>query len=89
MTTRQKIEELLYNRGIFESQAKSIMDYAIPKIDSEMRQSGESLITWDRPSDEYPDALYAALFIAYINQRVVEWAKENLPKAWWIPMFEK
>lgn len=34
MTTREKFEGFLCQRGIFESQAKAIMDYAIPLIDA-------------------------------------------------------
>lgn len=87
MTTRERIEDLLCQRGIFERQAKAIMDYAIPLIDLDMAESGMSKITWNRPSEEYPTVFYAALMLTQINKRVVEWADQNLPMAWWKPMF--
>lgn len=88
MTTREKFEDTLCQRGIFESQAKAIMDYAIPLIDAEMAKSGVSdRITWNLPAEGYPDALYGALIITHLNKRVVEWAEKNLPMAWWKPMF--
>lgn len=88
MTTRQKFEEMLYNKGIFESQAQKIMDYAIPLIDAEMSSQNTSRITWDLPADGYPDALYAILFLTHLKARVLEWAEQNMPLAWWKPMFQ-
>lgn len=87
MTVRQKIEAKLCKMGIFESKATQIMDYAIPLIDAEMAAEKTSGITWNRPADEYPDALYAALFITHINRHVLAWAEANMPLAWWKPMF--
>jgi len=87
MTTREKFEDILCQRGIFESQAKAIMDYTIPLIDSEMQADGQSKITWNRPAEGYPTSLYAVLMLTQINKRVVEWADQNLPLAWWRPMF--
>lgn len=93
LTTRQRFEEILYNRGIFEGPAKQIMDYAIPLIDAEMAASeGKEgapgyKITWDRPASEYPDAMYAALMITHIPKHVYQWGLDNQPQAFWLPMF--
>lgn len=88
MTTRQKIEALLHEKGLFESQATKVMNYAIPLIDEEMQKEGASKITWDRPCTEYPNALYAVLFMSHIKKHVLAWANENMPQAWWRPQFE-
>ena len=86
-TTRQKIESRLCDLGLFESQATKILDYAIPLIDSEMKQQEINLITWDRPAVEYPDFLHALLFDIYLKKHVYQWAEENMPQAWWKPIF--
>lgn len=87
MTTRQKIESVLSEMGIFESTASQIMDYAIPLIDAEMAADKTGRITWDLPADGYPPELYAALFVTHINRHVLSWAESNMPLAWWQPMF--
>ena len=52
MTVREKFEEMLYMRGIWEDESNAIMDYAIPLIDSEMQAGGIiSKITWNRPAE--------------------------------------
>lgn len=73
--------------GIFENTAVQIMDYAIPLIDAEMEGDKITKITWNRPADEYPDALYAVLFLTHINKHVLAWAETNMPMAFWKPMF--
>lgn len=73
--------------GIFENTATQIMDYAIPLIDAEMEAENTTKITWNRPADEYPTALYGVLFLTHINKQVLAWAENNMPMAWWKPMF--
>lgn len=88
MTVREKFEEMLYMRGIWDDESNAIMDYAIPLIDSEMQAGGIiSKITWNRPAEEYPESLYGLLMLTHLNKRVVEWADKNAPLAWWKPMF--
>jgi len=93
-TVRGWFEEWLYNQGIFETQAKQIMEYVIPKVDEQMQaQATEGStgykITWDRPSSEYPVAFYGVLIMTHkIKQHVFDWAEENMPLAWWKPMFD-
>lgn len=87
MTTRQKIEAQLFQMGIFENTATQIMDYAIPLIDAEMEAENTTKITWNRPADEYPTALYSVLFVTHINKHVLAWTEINMPIAWWKPMF--
>ncbi len=86
MTTRQKIESQLYEMGIFESDASKIMDYAIPLVDAEMTEMNMPAITWNLPANGYPDMLYQILFTS-IGRHVLAWAEDNMPMAWWKPMF--
>lgn len=83
MTTRQKFEEILVSNGMFESQAQKVMDTAIPIIDTKH----DYKMTWDRPSNQYPDSLYAALYMT-IKPIALQWINDNIPKAWFKPMFD-
>ena len=87
MTTRQKFEQMLYDMGIFESTAEQIMDFAIAQIDSQKTDSYPYKITWDRPASEYPQEVYNVVFEIKIKPQVFAWAEENMPLAWWKPMF--
>jgi len=87
MTTREKFEQIIFNHGVFESQAKAMMDFAIPKIDAKMDAQEVQKLTWHLDADGYPNALYATVFMIYIKPLVVEWIDENLPLAWYRPLF--
>lgn len=87
MTVRQKVEAQLFQMGIFENTAAQIMDYAIPLIDAQMKEQKTSLIAWDSDAENYPQVMYAALFVTHINRHVLALAENNMPMAWWKPMF--
>lgn len=78
---------MLYDMGIFETQAKEIMDFAIEEIDLLRTQEYPYQITWDRPASEYPEAFYNVVFAVKIKPQVFAWAEQNMPMAWWKPMF--
>lgn len=77
---------MLAERGVFYDNIE-IMNSIIPLIDAEMAKKGESRITWDRPSHEYPNALYAVLFLTHIKRHVRVWAETNAPEAFWLHAF--
>lgn len=83
MNTRQRFEEILTEMGVFEEQASAIMDKAIPIVNEQLPNYR---ITWDRPSEEYPDAFYSVVFIT-VKRAALEWIDENIPQAWFRPMF--
>ncbi len=83
MTTREKFEKMLTNNGMFESQAKKVMDLAIPVVDG----FDNYKMTWERPANEYPDPLYAVIYMM-IEPIALKWIEDNCPKAWFKPMFE-
>lgn len=82
-TTQKKLEEMLFQRGIFEKQAHEIMEYAKPKLDGIIDNYN---ISWNRPADEYPESIYGTLFM-FLRPIVAEWAEKNMLEAWWVPMF--
>lgn len=83
MTTREKLESMLIERGMSVQQANEVMDLAKPKID-EVADNYE--ISYDRPASEYPDIIYNTLFL-FIKPIALKWIEENKPLAWFKPMF--
>lgn len=69
MTTREKLESNLVNMGLFPAQATAIIDIAIPKLQEAVPGYR---ITWNRPFNEYPEAMYAVWQLA-INKVALEW----------------
>jgi hypothetical protein len=83
LTTQGKFEKMLCEYGLSEKQASEIMEFVKPKIDS----IDDYRMTWHRPASEYPDAIYAVVFML-MKPMVVEWAEKNIPGAWWIGLFK-
>lgn len=84
MTTREKLESNLVNKGLMPFQAKEIMNLAIPRLDEVVP---EYKTTWNRPFDEYPAAMYAVWQIE-VNKVALEWIEMHCPNAWFKPMFQ-
>lgn len=84
MTTVEQLENMLINRGMFESQAKEVMKIAISELN---KLTEDYKITFDRPANEYPEAIYTILFLA-IKPIALKWIEENIPQAWFKPMFQ-
>ena len=84
MTTRQKFEAILFEMGLFESQATEIMELAMPRFSDLLP---EYRITWDRPSDEYPDAFYNVGFSVVVKKSALDWIDANMPQAWFRALF--
>jgi hypothetical protein len=83
MTTREKLEKMLYNMGLFETQASAIIDEAIPELE---KLAGDYKITFNRPANEYPDMLFNIWFIT-VKEVAKNWIEKNIPNAWFKPMF--
>lgn len=83
LTTREKLEYMLTQRGMYESQASKVMDMAIPELN---KLSDDYKITFDRPADEYPAVIYDLLFIS-IKPIALNWIDKNIPQAWFREMF--
>ena len=85
MTTEEKFTKMLTDNGMFDSQAASVMEQFKEKA---KELGGDYNITWERPASEYPDPLYAVLK-PLLFKCAVEWINENVPLAWFKPMFER
>ncbi len=84
MTTREKLEQMLYNMGMFENQAKQVIDEAIPELE---KMAGDYKITFERPASEYPEMLFNIWFIT-VKKVAKIWIEKNIPMAWFKPMFD-
>jgi len=79
---------MLFDRGIFENQAKEIMDFAIPKLNEQAEKMEIAhKFDWNGRADGYPDILYFAIFNMNLKPLVVEWIDANIPEAWFRSMF--
>ncbi len=82
MTVRKKFETILTSRGMWPEQARETMDIAIPVIDGK----DDYKITWNRPSNEYPNELYAVLFLT-IRPIALQYIDDNMLDAFFRDMF--
>ena len=83
MTTQEKFTKMLTDRGMFDSQAGSVMEMFKTEV-AEIAAGYK--MTWDRPASEYPDPLYAAMKPT-LFKCAIEWIDKNLPMAWFRDMF--
>lgn len=84
MTTKEKLIQMCVERGMFEDDAKQVVEMAMPEID---KADTSHKTTWNSPSDGYPDVAYAVMFM-YVSEKALEWIDKNKPKAWFRGMFE-
>lgn len=83
LTTRQRFEKMLIERGMFYDQAHAVMDKAVPVINE---QCGDYEVAWDRPSTEHPDAVYNVMFLK-VKTIALEYIEQVCPNAWFKVMF--
>ena len=83
MTVREKLESMLVANGMFESQAKEVMELAIPRLNE---LAGDYVITFDSPSEDYPSMLYNVWYIS-VKPIALKWIDDNKPLAWYREMF--
>jgi hypothetical protein len=86
MTIREKLELMLVKNGMFESQAKEVMDIAISELIKSVDVTYYE-INFNRNSNEYPEVLYSVLYMS-IKPIALKWIEDNKPMAWFKPMFE-
>jgi hypothetical protein len=83
MTTREKLITMVMRLGMFESQAIEVVDLAIPELDKIVP---EYQMTWNLPSEGYPDILYNLMMVT-VKPIGLKWLEENKPEAWCKLMF--
>lgn len=90
MTTRNYLETYLEQRGMSFHQAVLCTDFCIDKLNAQIEiddNFNDYKITWNRPSDEYPNVLLRTLTFM-MNPNVLEWIEENIPNAWFKRVFD-
>jgi len=83
MTVKEKLINMLVEYGMFEEQAKEVIELAIPKLNE---LADDYVITYDAPDDQYPTGVYTVWFIS-IKKIALQWIDENKPEAWYREMF--
>lgn len=87
-SVRHKLEKMLFSMGLFENQAKAIIDEALPVLDKNMTELADGYkITWNSPAEDYPDMLYS-LMMLQIKPIALAWIEKNIPTAWFKQMFQ-
>ena len=82
MTIREWARRSCVARGMFEDQAKAVIDMAVAD-----KCNAAMVGRWDEPTDAYPEAILAILVMS-INRNAITYIEANYPKAWFKPMFE-
>lgn len=67
---------------MFDSQVEQVM----PFVKEAIKQTDNSF-SWNSDADGYPKMMYAALWLS-IKPVVAKWIKDNMPKAWYLPMYD-
>jgi hypothetical protein len=83
MTVREKLESMLVANGMFENQAKEVIELSIPKL-NELADGYK--ITFESASNQYPDMIYNLWYMT-IKPIALKWIDDNKPKAWFRKMF--
>lgn len=83
-TVREKLESMLVANGMFESQAKEVMEIAIPELN---KLADDYTITFDSPSNQYPSSSLYTIWYISIKPIALKWIDENKPMAWYREMF--
>lgn len=99
MTTQRKLLSLIMLRGMSKEQATAVLELALPvlnktateingmeEIEGKMVPINPYIITWESPSYDYPQVMYAAWF-EVIKPIGLEWINKNKPQAWFRDMF--
>lgn len=71
----------LVQRGMFDNQAKSVMD----KV---MANNPHMEGRWSEKTTGYPENLTNIIWLS-VEQEALEFIKENCPQAWFRPMFDR
>ena len=80
-TFEQRMEKELFDRGLFEDEAKQILALA---------KSDETLKAMDRWGDDvegYPPQMLGVIWVG-VRRIALKWIVENKPLAWYRPLFE-
>lgn len=82
MTVRGFIEKHICDRGLFEKDAKVVMDAVIAKPEMKEMEG-----RWNDIQDAHPKVLYATLLIS-VYREVIAWMDRERPNHFARPMFQ-
>lgn len=81
MTFKESMIKTLVNMGMFESQANKVLE-----IFMNHESSKEMEGRWNDDISSYPPVIQNAIWVG-VKHFAYEWIKDNVPKAWYLPMF--
>lgn len=73
-----------YNR---RKRKKLCLGEFAPRVVVEIPVENPYRFTWDAPAKDYPDAIYRVLYVKHVKPIAYKWINDNLPMAWYKPMF--
>ena len=79
-TFRQWAHAYLVSRGMFDKQADAVLESLALAPDPMQGR-------WNDCIDDYPDVVLNAVSLS-LDAHAVKWIEENLPNAWFKPMFQ-
>lgn len=82
-TVRQKLQKMLFERGLFEDQAATIV-----KATEADLVARKILVKFDDPEDSYPPPMVATLWMS-VEREAGKWLDANMPNHWARAMFPK
>ena len=81
MTIKEYLSKALEDRGMFPHQAVEVVAGV---VEATTEMAGR----WDDDTEGYPPQMLAVLWYS-VDRAALKWIDENLPKAWFRPMFVK
>ncbi len=82
-TVREKMEEMLYQNGLFEDQAKEIMDIAVESDSFESMKEN-----WNKDASGYPPIIINICWVG-VKGVALKWIDNNVPEAWFRDVFSQ
>lgn len=81
-TIEQKILEMIEERGMMADEARTVLAH-IKDTESQVSMKG----VWYRKAEDYPLSFLTALWMN-VEREVLDWIDDNIPLAWYRPMFD-
>ncbi len=78
MTVQEYMINRLVQNGMFDTQATKVIEM--------VKAKNEGFDFWGKEAEGYPDQLLSVVWFT-VKRNALEWIDENLPRAWFRPMF--
>jgi len=80
MTFREKLTEMLYERGLFKEQAEKVLEFYENSLGDGMKGR------LDDNANDYPEAVMVTVWMG-VCESAVQWIDTEQPQHWARPMF--